>query len=236
MAGSPARNTTRHREAAAASRAETRRRLLRAAGEEFAERGYHAATVSRIASRAGVTVQTLYLAWGSKRALLRGHLEAALAGGPDASFAGQVPQLADQVAEHGEADAQSIVEHIAQLYCRVADRAALGWRLYRDAAATDEEVAADWSRLQELRHGTFVQLVARIPQAALRAGLTASTAADTAWALASPETYGLLVGSGRYTARQYQEWITATLTAALLDPAAIRPAAPGRPSIRCRPT
>jgi len=83
MATSGSRNTTRRREAGAASRAETRRRLLRAAGEEFAERGYHAATVTRIAERAGVTVQTLYLAWGSKRALLRAFMEASLSGDPD---------------------------------------------------------------------------------------------------------------------------------------------------------
>ena len=49
-------------------------RLLRAAEEEFTERGYAAATVARIAARAGVTVQTLYLAWGSKRALLRAYM------------------------------------------------------------------------------------------------------------------------------------------------------------------
>src|SRR6202012_3498689 len=77
---------TRHQEAAAASRAETRRRLLRAAEEEFTERGYSAATVARIAARAGVTVQTLYLAWGSKRALLRAYMEAALAGNEDIPY------------------------------------------------------------------------------------------------------------------------------------------------------
>lgn len=227
MAESTGRNTTRHREAAAASRAETRRRLLEAAGEEFAERGYHAATVNRIASRAGVTVQTLYLAWGSKRALLRGHLEAALAGDPDASFAEQVPRLADDVAEHGGATPRTIVEHIAQLYCRVADRAALDWQLYRDAAATDDEVAADWRGLQELRHGTFTQLVGRIPEASLRQGLTTSAAIDTAWTIASPETYALLVGSGRYTASQYAEWVSATLVATLLGPEATRADRPG---------
>lgn len=69
-------------QAGSASRVETRRRLLEAAGHEFAEGGYAAATVTRIAARAGVTVQTLYLAWGSKRALLRAYMEAALLGKP----------------------------------------------------------------------------------------------------------------------------------------------------------
>src|ERR1700726_956201 len=49
---------------------EPRRRLLTAAAAEFAARGYAAATVSRIAGRAGVSVQSLYNDWGNKRNLL----------------------------------------------------------------------------------------------------------------------------------------------------------------------
>ena len=65
---------------------ETRRRLLQAAEEEFTERGYTGATVARIANRAGVTVQTLYLAWGSKRALLRAYMDSVLAGDVDTPY------------------------------------------------------------------------------------------------------------------------------------------------------
>src|ERR1700749_5050924 len=95
----PAPNPPRHQEAAAASRAETRRRLLRAAEEEFTERGYAAATVARIAARAGVTVQTLYLAWGSKRALLRAYIEPALAGDEDTPYPQAQPDMITAVLE-----------------------------------------------------------------------------------------------------------------------------------------
>src|ERR1700727_459682 len=61
-------------------RQDTRDRLLQAAGEEFPVHGYTGTTVTRLAAAAGVSVQTLYLAWGSKRALLRGYMENALAG------------------------------------------------------------------------------------------------------------------------------------------------------------
>src|ERR1700753_1306957 len=61
-------------------RQDTRNRLLQAAGEEFPVRGYAGTTVTRLAAAAGVSVQTLYLAWGSKRALLRGYMENALSG------------------------------------------------------------------------------------------------------------------------------------------------------------
>src|ERR1700744_5476601 len=64
-----------------ALRQDTRNRLLLAAAEEFPARGYTGTTVTRLAAAAGVSVQTLYLAWGSKRALLRGYMENALSGG-----------------------------------------------------------------------------------------------------------------------------------------------------------
>jgi AcrR family transcriptional regulator len=212
------RSTTRHREAGAASRAETRRRLLQAADAEFAERGYHAATVSRIAARAGVTVQTLYLAWGSKRALLRAHMEASLAGTTDTPYADELPHLLADALDRAGDDPHALVRALAQLHRGLAERAALGWRLYRDAAASDAEVAADWQTLQRLRHGTFTQIVRRLPAASLRDGLDPDAAADTAWAIASPETYDLLVRTGRYTLDQYEQWVATTLAAALLSP------------------
>src|SRR6266851_4980601 len=74
------RPVSRQREAGEATRRETRRRLLAAAGAEFAERGYAAATVSRIAGRAGVSVQSLYNDWGNKRNLLQAVMETAVTG------------------------------------------------------------------------------------------------------------------------------------------------------------
>lgn len=212
-----ARHTTRQQEVGAAARAETRRRLLQAAGDEFAERGYHAATVNRIAARAGVTVQTLYLAWGSKRALLRAHMDASLSGDPDTSYAEELPRLISDALDETHTDARATVEHIAHLYRELAERAALGWRLYRDAAASDTEVAADWKALQHLRHQTFEELVGQIPAGSLRPGLTLETATDTAWAIASPETYEILVDTAGYTLDAYERWVAATLCAALLS-------------------
>ncbi|MCW2526186.1 MAG: TetR-family regulatory protein [Pseudonocardiales bacterium] len=213
------RNTTRHREAAAASRAETRRRLLESAAREFAAGGYTAATVTRIAAGAGVTVQTLYLAWGSKRALLRAYMESALAGRSEASYEDERPQMIDTALDRAEGDPRAMIKQISHLYRQIAERAALGWLLYRDAAGSDTAIAEDWQALQRLRHETFSALIARLPSKTLRPGLTRAKAADTAWAIASPETYELLVRTGGYTLDQYEKWVTITLTAALLNPA-----------------
>jgi len=214
----PPRSTTRHREAGAASRAETRRRLLAAAAAEFGERGYAAATVSRIAARAGVTVQTLYLAWGSKRALLRAFMDMSLAGQADTPYADTLPDLVEETLGAAGDDAALMVKRIARLYRQVAERAALGWQLYRDAAAADGEIADDWQTLQQQRRHTFVTLISRLPPNSLRPGLGRSAAVDTAWAIASPETYELLVRRAGYSINSYERWVARTLVAALLDP------------------
>ena len=49
---------------------QTRQRLVASALEVFAERGYHAATLSEIAARAGLTTGAVYSTFGSKKALL----------------------------------------------------------------------------------------------------------------------------------------------------------------------
>ena len=199
---------SRQQAVGSATRAETKRRLLVAAGEEFAERGYTAATVGRIARRAGVTVQTLYLAWGSKRALLHGYLESVLtdsAGSPD------------EVTERFvDLDATEIVGELAVTVGEVAGRSATAWKLYRDAAGAHPEIAADWQEIQEFRRGTIQRIVGMIPAAKLKQGLTPASAADTAWVIASPESYELLVRTASYSMDEYVAWMTSALRAALL--------------------
>ena len=193
----------------AASRRDTRQRLLDSAAEEFEANGYTAATVSRIASRAGVTVQTLYLAWGSKRALLRAYLESTLADGSHAPG-----DVSSRFTDQGPA---GLITQLANVFVETANRSAVGWRLYREAAATDGEIAADWAELQSLRRATYRGILGLIPEVALQPGLTTESATDTAWVIASPDTFDLLVRHNHYSPKRYLEWLSATLRSALVD-------------------
>jgi AcrR family transcriptional regulator len=210
------RNTTRQREAAAASRRETARRLLDAAALEFGERGYAGATVSRIANQAGVTVQTLYLAWGSKRALLRAYLERALAGEDDTPYPQLLPRLIEERLASANGNPMLIIAAAAHLFCDIAERAALGWTLYRDAASVDALVAEDWLLLQELRRRPCGVIAQRLPEHSLREDLALEQAAETLWVIQSPETYDLLVRVAGRTRDEYEQWLTTTLCHALL--------------------
>jgi AcrR family transcriptional regulator len=206
----PPNSTSRSRQKRVgdALRLDTRNRLLEAAAQEFATHGYAGTTVARLAAAAGVSVQTLYLAWGSKRALFRGYMERALAGDLESPedagqrFTGLSPQ-------------QRITE-LAALVTEIAERAATGWRLYRDASAVDSEIAADWQELQMLRHRLVSRILSDIPANAFAEGLETKSAIDTAWTIASPESYDLLVHRLGYTLSEFQVWMQRTLHAAIL--------------------
>jgi AcrR family transcriptional regulator len=215
--------TTRQKRVGEASRAATRRRLVDAAALEFRERGYTATTISALARRGEVSVQTLYLAVGGKPALLRAVLEQALAPSDEGVPSGSANedyrrQLRSHAAEahQGSDDPRARLRAVVHVYRLVAERAAPWWRLYRDAAATEPVIAADWAELHRLRRGTLAVLIEDLPDDALRPELTRETAVDTLWAIASPESFDLLVDRLGYTVDGYEDWLAATLTAALL--------------------
>jgi AcrR family transcriptional regulator len=213
-----ARRVSRQREAGEATRRETRRRLLAAARAEFADRGYAAATVIRIAERADVSVQTLYSNWGSKRNLLRAVMESSVTGDDDVPLAAaQPPAILVAALDPDDAkDPRRLLAHLSHQYRLLAERAAVGWQTYRDGAAIDPDIAADWQQLNDLRRQAFQAMLGRVLATALRPGLTSAAAADTAWVIASPETHDQLVRQASYSYNQLEDWVRATLSAALL--------------------
>jgi AcrR family transcriptional regulator len=219
MTGPPrARRVSRQKEAGEATRRESRRRLLAAAKAEFAERGYAAATVIRIAERADVSVQTLYSNWGNKRNLLRAVMESSVTGESDVPLeAGRPPAVLFATLDPEEAgDPARLLAHLSHQYRLLAERAAVGWQTYRDGAAVDPGIAEDWRQLSDLRRQGFHAMITRFPAAALRPGLTHAAAADTAWVIASPDTHDQLVRHAGYGYDQLEDWVRTTLLAALL--------------------
>lgn len=199
---------TRQKRVGDALRRETRNRILGAAEAEFTARGYAGTTVARLAATSGVSVQTLYLAWGSKRALLRGYMEHVLAG--DAA------SPADAAARFAGMTPGERLTELGSLVAEIAGRAATGWSLYRDAAAVDVEIAEDWNELQLLRRQLVARVFDEIPTSALANGLTLTDAIDSAWVIASPESYDLLVRRQGYSLDRFRQWMQNTLTASLL--------------------
>ena len=55
-----------------------------------------------------------------------------------------------------------------------------------------------------------------IPVSALTDGLTIKSAVDTAWTIASPESYDLLVHRLGYQLEEFHDWMRQNLIAAIL--------------------
>jgi AcrR family transcriptional regulator len=208
----------RRREAGAASRAETRQRLLAAADALFRERGYPATAVAAISKRAGVSLQTLYLAWGSKRALLRAATDAAAVASqaplsPEEWHATIRAELANAVG--ADPTAAAYLAATSRLFVHIAERTAPYWRMHRQAAATDPEIAADWVAITHARRRTLAEVARSVPPRGLRPGVAADDITETLWALASPEMYDLFTVDGGHDPDVFEAWLTRTLTAVI---------------------
>lgn len=220
-ASSPASADTvsRQKRAGQALRQRSRDRLLVAAAEVFAAEGYAGATVNAIAERAGVSLQTLYTAWGSKRRLLRAFVEHTMTGSATAVTDGEwLPQLRHQVGAETHLDPEARLRRIATIFCAVAEKMALPWKLVRDGAAVDPDVAADHADLETYRRRSVAAILEGIDQHQLRPGLDIDQAIDTAFVIASPDTYATLVHTCGYPMERFERWVGDTLIAALLKP------------------
>jgi AcrR family transcriptional regulator len=209
---------TRQKRAGEAMRQRSRERLVVGAAEVFAEQGYAGTTVNAIAERAGVSLQTLYTAWGSKRRLLRAYVEYTMTGSPTAITDGTwVPQLQSLLDPASLSDPQVRMRRIAKIFRDVAERMGLAWRLVRDGAAVDPGVAEDHAELERLRRRTMAGLLDGIDEGSLRPGMTLESAIDTMLVIASPCAYETLVHQGGYSMDQLERWVGDTLVAALLE-------------------
>ena len=210
------------REAGAASRQETRRRLLAAADTLFREQGYRTTTVAAIAERAEVSLQTLYLAWGSKRDLLLAVSNAtALNSDLPVALEEWRRRLRDELADDvDDPTTRAYLASITRLFCRYAQRGTTYRQLYRQVGATDPEIDADRAGKVAGQRATMAAVADGIPRSGLRSGLSGRAVADTLWSLTNPEMYDLLTIHGDHTPATFQAWLEATLVAVLCPDAA----------------
>jgi AcrR family transcriptional regulator len=192
---------------------ETQRVIVEAAARLFLEHGYHATSIVRIAAEAGVAVQTIYNAVGSKGDLLSRVLDFAAAG---ERAPVPVPQFMREQAE-AEPDPGRIIAQLIEFWRGALPRTAPIFRIIREAAAADPEIAAlerdrATQRLRNYQHAA--QLLA--DRDALRPGTTTESAAATIFAIGHPETYRTLVLDGDWDDDTWANWLQATLEAALL--------------------
>jgi len=190
----------------------TRRRIVDAAAAAFVENGYTATTLEQIAEQAGVAVQTVYFHFGNKRTVLKAAVDIAAVGDDEPIPLLERPWIAEIQAEADPHHVLAIWMHASRA---LMDRVAPIWKVVRDAASSDPDVADQWTTNLQQSAAAFrllVQLLA--DRDALKPNLSVDDAADIVFALLSIDLY-LLLAERNWTAERWERWLTTMLTAAL---------------------
>jgi AcrR family transcriptional regulator len=183
-----------------------------------------------IADEAGVHVQTVYLAYGTKAAVLAAAGTRLVAGSDDpASHPSERPWAREiQAVDDPEEKIRLYVRHIRDVTPRIVRLV----DVLRVTARSDPEVAEVLERMQQgRREGPFALLAPVAGAGRLRPGLDLARAADAVYALASPDTFRALVEERGWTWARAEAWITEELCRSLLagsSDEAPRRARPGR--------
>ena len=206
---------------ASGRRAQARRNretILDVAARRFLDDGYATTTIAAIAAEAGVSVETVYKAFGGKSGLVRAIYARGLSGrGPIPAY-----QRSDEMRER-ETDPETIMREWGVLTTEVAAEVTPIRLLMRSAAATDPEMAglleeSDNERLQRMRHhARFLH-----QRGYLRDDVTVTQATDVMWTCSSAELYELLVLKRGWPHHRFARVVADFMTAALL-PTAHRP-------------
>lgn len=195
----------------------TRKAIVSAAGELFTGRGYAATTIEAIAAAAGVSPETIYAVFGSKRALLAELVDVAIAGDGDAR---PVLEQAWVKEMRDEPDPRRRLAILARRGRLILERRAAIDEIVRGAASADPAIAALWRRGKAQRYAGQRELLRIVVGGtAWPAGVDMETAADTLYAIGSPEIYLLLVVDRGWTGDDFERWYEATLSRLILDSA-----------------
>lgn len=199
--------------------AQTRRDILAAAGTLFRERGYAATSMPQIAAAAGVVVETVYRAFGSKAGLFRAVVGAALAGGSTRADrpVEERPAIRALIEEQ---DPRRQIALYAATQPGIHRRAGPLLRALRDVAGTDSELRTLWNELEAWRlegQGRMAGLLGE--RGALRPDVTVEAARDIVWTLCSLAVHDLLVLERGWSYERYEAWLANALILELLPDA-----------------
>lgn len=190
------RYTSPRRSAGAAA---TRAAILDAALDLFIERGYVSTTMEAIAERSQVSPKTVYAAVRNRRGLLAAVLDRAIAGDEQPVPIADRPWVAAMRASPEPSERLVILGREGARILR--RRAAIDAVLDR-AALVDAEAATLAERTREERRVGQRALL----QMAMSPQAVDDTAADTLFALGSPEVYRTLTASRGWTHEAFEEW------------------------------
>lgn len=196
---------------------QTRAAVLRAARRLFLDGGYAGTTVAAVAAEAGVSVETVYKAFGNKPGLVKAVFDVAIVGDME-----DVPLLQREFVRQNMAEPdprKRLMSYGAHL-AATSRRTCPVQIVVRDAAASDAGGAEVWDQLQQERLAGMTAFASHLHAGGhLRAGVSMEEARDVLWAHTSVELWDLLVNRRGWDPERFGTWVAGQLIAALLPPA-----------------
>lgn len=194
---------------------DTRRRIEQAAALLFTRDGYTATTMQAVAAEAGVHVQTIYLAYRTKPALLAACAARLVAGDEDPGTHPAERRWAREVAAAPDPHAK-LARYVKQIG-DVTPRIAPLIDVLRTTAPAEPDVAAFLQQMEDgRREGPLHLLGHGVPPGTWRPELTPDQVADIIFAIASPDTFRALTYRRRWTRRAAEKLIIQMLERELL--------------------
>jgi AcrR family transcriptional regulator len=178
--------------------AQTRDDVLRVAVRRFATTGWAGTTLAAIADEAGVSVETIYNGFGSKRGLLEAARDFSIVGDSTPIPFVERPEFHDM----GKGSLDERIAHAVSVVAEIHERSAALWNAVTEAAQADAEVNKHRRDQEEGRRGVLVQALTLVlgkePDEHLVTVL---------WILFSPESYLKLVHDLGQTREEYEAFI-----------------------------
>ena len=193
---------------------QNRAAVLDAARGRFFAQGYAGTTVGQVAGDAGVSVETIYKAFGNKAGLLKAVFDVAVAGDDEPVAMADRDFIARIQAEP---QARTKIELYVAHLCDSMPRAAPVQLLARDAGAADADAAGVYAQTRaETLHG--MTLFARNLHQTGQLQVSANEARDVLWTYFSAEVYELLVLERGWSTKRYGRFLAEAVIAALVEP------------------
>lgn len=215
-AGVSTGSRTRSRQSKAEQARQTRRRITAAATTLFVRDGFLTTTMAAIAAEAGVAVQTLYLSFGNKTAILKSAFDGAIAGDdepvpvPDRPWFRAVLDNPD-----GRAALATFVENSSEIMARVGPL----YGVVR-ASAADPEVADILAENKRQRNAGFAMITkALAKKSGFSTELSVADATAVLYTVQSEETYALMVVERGWPVGKWRDWVLRVLSAELFPDA-----------------
>jgi len=182
---------------------ETRRLIVRAARDLFVEHGYGHTTIADIAGAAGVSVETIYAAFGNKGTLLHKAWDITIGGDEQDIVFHQRPEV---MAIRSEADLAKRFRLHAAWSTRTAQRIAPFQLMVQSAAGADPAAAA---MLEEMGRQRLAGMTVMASEAATTGQLAVSEdeCRDVIWSMTDGTLWHRLVNERGWTNERYVSWL-----------------------------